>query len=267
MKNIYLNAETISDVFNGRENSFSAILNSTDNDFKLNLNTNLTKGQIQGSTFINGITAVQVEMTFFDDVMLSMESLGTSSIVFAYCDGDHFKHSFGSSGQHISIRKHHSAVINSNRSINTVLHFHKNTTVQFSLIKVEIGNVGKTVNDSLLYNLKKTFLNKQTNYCYNGLQNIKIAEKLRFLKTITAPGMVGHILKKDCIQSILEIEINDNTAALQKLSISINRSALNQINEIKKIYNFIKPYAIGSVYHKLMPSKNKIFIKSILEEN
>jgi hypothetical protein len=45
-----------------------------------------------------------------------MESLGTSSIVFAYCDGDHFKHSFGSSGQHISIRKHHSAVINSNRN-------------------------------------------------------------------------------------------------------------------------------------------------------
>jgi hypothetical protein len=43
-----------------------------------------------------------------------MESLGTSSIVFAYCDGDHFKHSFGSSG-HISIRKHHSAVINSNQ--------------------------------------------------------------------------------------------------------------------------------------------------------
>jgi hypothetical protein len=56
--------------------------------------------------------------------------------------------------------------------------------------------------------------------------------KLSF-KTITAPGMVGHILKKDCIQS-LEMEINDNTAALQKLSISINRSALNQINEIKK---------------------------------
>jgi hypothetical protein len=53
------------------------------------------------------------------------------------------------------------------------------------------------------------------------------------------------------------MEINDNTAALQKLSISINRSALNQINEIKKIYNFIKPYAIGSVYHKLMPSKIK----------
>jgi hypothetical protein len=59
-----LNAETISDVFNGLENSFSAILNSTDNDFKLNLNTNLIKGKFK-EFFINGITAVQVEMTFF----------------------------------------------------------------------------------------------------------------------------------------------------------------------------------------------------------
>lgn len=267
MKNIYLNAGTISDVFNGLENSFSAILNSNYNEFKLNLNTNLTKGQIQGITFINGITAVQVEMTFFDDVMLSMESLGTSSIVFAYCNGDRFKHSFGSTGQKISIRKHHSAVINSNRSINTVLHFYKNTTVQFSLIKVETGNIEKAVNDSLLLNLKKTFLNKQPNNCYEGLQNIKIAEKLKHFKTITEPGMVGHILKKDCIQSILEMEINDNTAALQKLSVSINRSAVKQINELKKMYNFIKPYTIGSVYQKVMHSKNKILIKSFLEEN
>jgi hypothetical protein len=51
--------------------------------------------------------------------------------------------------------------------------------------------------------------------------------------------MVGHILKR--LYSIdIRNEINDNTAALQK-SISINRSAWNQINEIKKIYNFIKP--------------------------
>ena len=267
MKNIYLNAGTISDVFKGLENSFSAILNSTDNDFKLNLNTDLIKGQIQGITFINGIIAVQVELTFFDDVMLSMESLGTSSIVFAYCDGDHFKHSFGSTGQKISIRKHHSAVINSNRSINTVLNFHKNSTVQFSLIKVETESMGKVVNDSLLYSLKKTFLNKHTNYCYEGLQNIKIAEKLKLFKTIKASGMVGHILKKDCIQSILEMEINDNTAALQKLSIGINRSALKQINEIKKMYNIIKPYTIGLVYQKVIHSTNKILIKSFLEEN
>jgi hypothetical protein len=51
-----------------------------------------------------------------------------------------------------------------------------------------------------------------------GYKTLKL-QKIKIFKTITAPGMVGHILKKDCIQSILEMEINDNTAALQKLSI------------------------------------------------
>jgi hypothetical protein len=69
------------------------LFKQTDNDFKLNWNT----GKFY-NTFTAQATAVQVEM-IFDDVMLSMESLGTSSIVFAYCDGDHFKHSFGSSGR------------------------------------------------------------------------------------------------------------------------------------------------------------------------
>ena len=267
MKNIYLNAGTISEVFNGLENSFNGILNSTDNEFKLDLNTDLLKGQIQGITFINGITTVQVEMTFFDDVILSMESSGTSSIVFAYCDGDRFNHSFGSTGQLMNLRKHHSTVLNSNRSINTVLHFHKNTTVEFSLVKVETTRLDKSFHNSLLYNLKKTFLNKQPNYYYEGLQNMKITDKFKAFKTITAPGMVGHILKKDCIQSILEIEINDNTAALQKLYSSINRSALSQMNDIKKMYNSIKSYTIGAVHQKIMPSKNKILIKSFSEEN
>jgi hypothetical protein len=39
--------EQLAMFFNGLENSFSAILNSTDNDFKLNLNTNLIKGKFK----------------------------------------------------------------------------------------------------------------------------------------------------------------------------------------------------------------------------
>jgi hypothetical protein len=81
-------------IFNGLENSFSAILNSTDNDFKLNLNTNLIRANSR-NYFYKWHYCCSGWDDIFDDVMLSMESLGTSSIVFAYCDGDHFKHSFG----------------------------------------------------------------------------------------------------------------------------------------------------------------------------
>lgn len=266
MRNIYLHAGTISEVFTGLENSLDGVLNSANNELQLDLNNELIRGKIQGITFINGITAVQVELTFSDDVKLSMESVGTSSIVFAYCDGDSFQQSFGSTTQQMNLRKNHSAVISSNRSINTVLHFNKNTAVKFWLFKVGIASMAKADTDSLLFNLKKTFLSKQPDYYYEGVQNLKIVKQLSYLNTITAPGMAGHLLKKECIQSILEMEINDNTATLPKLSNALNRSVSNQINDIKKIYSYIKPFTIGSLYHKVIHSKNKILIKSFVEK-
>jgi hypothetical protein len=261
MKNIYLNAGTINEVFNELENSFDGVLDANDNEFKLALKTDLIKGNIDGITFINGITSIQVSVTFSDDIRLSMESFSKSSIVFAYCKEGKFGHSFGISGEKSTVRKHHSAIVTSSRSINTVLHFNKNIPLQFSIIKVETAGTSQTVLDPLLSNLKKTFLNKHLNYNYHGIQNLRITKKLNQLNAINEPGMVGHILKKDCIQSILSLEIDDNTEALIKMSRAIKRSSLDQINEIKKIYFFIKLYSFDAIYNKISSSKNSIFIK------
>ena len=266
MKNIYLSAGSISEVFKGLENSFEGALNSDDNTFKLSLNTSLTKGKIEGFTFINGITTIHIEMTFFEDVTLSMESAGTSSIVFAYCNGEGFQHSFGSTGHKIGVKKGHSVVLTNNRSINTVLQFHKNTTIQFSLIKVETEGMAQTNGNPILYNLKNTFLNKQSKDCYQGIQNSSITEKLQQLQLISENGMIGHILQKECINAILQIEIDDNTDSIHKLSRAIKVATLHQLNEIKKMYVFIKHCTLGAIYPRIMPSKNKIFMRSFLEK-
>lgn len=261
MKNIYLNAGTINEVFTDLETSFDGVLNSNNNEFKLALDTDLIKGNIDAVTFVNGITAIQVNMTFSDDVTLSMESLSASSIVFAYCTEGYFKHSFGMSGHQSTLRKHLSTVVTSSRSINTIVHFKKNTAVQFSIIKVETDGLSYTVNDSLISNLKKTFLNKQPNYIYQGIQNLRIAEKFHQFNAVTEQGMLGHIMKKDIIQSIVAMEIDDNTDNIIRMSRAIKRSTLHQINELKKISGFIKQYTFDAMYSKVINSKNRIFIK------
>ena len=261
MKNIYLNAGTINEVFIDLETSFDGVLNSTNNEFKLAMDTDLIKGNIDAVTFINGITFIQVNMTFADDVTLSMESLSASSIIFVYCTEGTFKHSFGISGHQSTLRKHLSTVITIRRSINTILHFKKNTAIQFSIIKVETAGLSHGINDSLITNLKKTFINKQPNYTYQGIQNLRIAEKFQQFKAVTEQGMVGHIKKKDIVQSIIAIEIDDNTDNLIRMSRAIKRSTLHQINELKKISVFIKQYIFDAMYSKLINSKNRIFIK------
>lgn len=260
MKNIYLNTGTINEVFNELETSFKGILNSNNNEFKLALASNLIKGNIDGVTFINGITSIQASITFSDDTLLSIEPLSKSSILFAYCTEGSVKHSFGISGHKSILRKHHSAVVTSTRSINTILHFKKNTPVKLSLIKVETEEAAHA-NSSLISQLKKTFLHREPNYSYQGLQNLKIAEKFNQLTAVTENGMIGHSIKKEILESILALEIEDNTDNLLKMSRAIKRSTLNQINELKKIPTFIKNYAVETLYGKVINSKIRIMIK------
>ncbi|MFV8375760.1 hypothetical protein [Flavobacterium sp. LB1P62] len=261
MKNIYLNTGTINEVFNELKTSFNGVLNSNNNEFNLTLNSDLIKGNINAIPFINGITAIQVNITFSDDITLSMESFSKSSILFAYCNEGSLKHSFGISGYKSTLRKHFSGVVTSTRSVNTILHFKKNIPVAFSLIKVETEDSVNTINDFIISKLKHTFLNKQPNFSYQGIQNLKIVEKFIQFNTITEQGMIGHIIKKEIIQSIVTMEIDDNTDNLIKMSRAIRRLALNQINELKKIPHFIRHYAVEAIYSKIATSKNRIIIK------
>lgn len=260
MKNIYLNTGTINEVFNELETSFKGVLNSTDNEFKLALDSDFSKGNIDGVTFINGITSIQVSITFFDDTLLSIEPLSKSSVLFAYCDEGSIKHSYGIYGHKSTLRKHQSQVLTSSRNINTVLEFKKDTAVKFSLIKVETEEAAHA-NSSLISQLKKTFLQKEPNYSYQGLQNLKIAAKFKQLTAVTENGMIGHSMKKEILESILALEIEDNTDNLLKMSRAIRRSTLNQINELKKIPTFIKNYAVETIYSKVINSKIRIMIK------
>lgn len=261
MKNIYLNTGTLNEVFNELETSFDGVLNSNNNEFKLALDTDFIKGNIDAVTFINGITSFQVNMTFLDDIALSIESPSKSSILFAYCTEGYFKHSVGISGPQSTLRKHHSAVVTSTASVNTILHFKKNTAIQFSLIQVETAGLAQGINDSLIPNLKKTFLDKQPNYTYQGIQNLKIAKKFSQMNSITEKGMSGLVQKKDITQDILNMEIDDHTDTLIKISRTIKRSALNHIDALKTKYSVIKNYAADSIYSKVITSKNRIFIK------
>ncbi|MFV5692728.1 hypothetical protein ACM55K_11940 [Flavobacterium sp. LT1R49] len=261
MKNIYLTTGTINQVFDELEISFKGALNSNNNEFNLTLNSDLIKGNIDAIPFINGITSIQANITFSDDIMLSIESLSKSSILFAYCTEGYIKHSFGVSGHKSTLKKHFSGVVTGSQNVNTLLHFKKNIPVAFSLIKVETENSVNTINDSIISKLKQTFLNKKPNYSYQGIQNLKIAEKFIELNAITEQGMIGHIMKKEIIHSIVAMEIDDNTDNLIKMSRAIKRSALNQINELKKIPSFIKHYAVEAIYSKVIASKNRIIIK------
>lgn len=261
MKKIYITTGTINDVFAELASRFNGEAHSNNNDSQLAINSGLIKGKVKGVTFINGVTSIQVDMAFSDDIELSIEPLSKSSILFAYCTEGKIEHSYGISGHKSILRKRHSGVVTGSRDINTILHFKKNQACQFSLIKVETEGLAHTINDPIISQLKKSFLTKQQNYSYQGLGNPKIASKFKRLNSITEQGMVGHTIKKEIIQSILAMEIDANTDHLTKMSRAVKSSAMNQINEFKKIYLLVKNFAVDAIYSNVDATKGGAMIK------
>lgn len=262
MKSIYINTGTINEVFNDLGTAYNGVLDSNDNESKLTLDSSLIKGKIDGVSFLNGITSIQVNIILADDTMLSIESVSKSSILFAYCTEGSVTHSVGISGHKSTLRKHHSAVVTANRNINTILYLKKDVPIKLSLIKVETEGLVAAKTDSIICKLKKTFLDKERNHISKRIQNLKIEEKFQQFNSVTEQGMIGHIRKKDIIQSILTMEIDDNTDNLIKMSRAIKRLGLNQINELRKVSNYIKVITIGSIYSKDRTPADRITAKA-----
>lgn len=257
MKNVYLYSGTVNEVFNQIESSFQGVLNSNNNEFNLALDSDLMKGTIDGVSFINGISSIQVDLTFLNDLTLSFESLNKSSLLFAYCREGYLTHSKGISGHKSTLKKHHSGVLAGRQSINTIVHFKKDMSITFSLITVATESVLHPIHDSLLSQLKKPFLSNPTDYGYQGVQNLKIAEKLKQLHSVMDQGMVGHIMKKEIIQSILAMEISDHTDNLTKISYAIKDLSTKQINQLKNLPKVIRHYAVETLYSKVGSSKTR----------
>ena len=262
MKNIYLNAGSVQDVFTNLKIALNGTWSGNHDSFTLTLNTSSIKGNVRVITFGPTITSVQVRMTFLDDTTVSLESFSNSSVVFAYCNEGLLKYSFGISGQQLTLSNHHSAVITSTKSVNTILHFKKNSSVQFTIIKTETLALNANLeNNSLLSNLKKTFIDTRANFICQGFQSLKIEELIFQLTAETNHGNTAHALNREIVESLLLIEIDKNTSPILKLTQGIKNLALNQIKHSRKMYKIINQHALSLLYMKISNSKNNIYSK------
>lgn len=243
MKSIYLKAGKAQDVFNDLKDNFKGTLQSNDDEFNLTLSSGFAKGNIQGVTFPDGMTYMQFDMVFNDDVRLSMESLKTSPIFFAYCSQGTIQHSFGEQGERKIIKKQHSGILKSASSVNSILYFEKHIPIKFYVIEINTA-LANEHNDELVRKLKNTFFHIKEDYLEISSQNSKIAQKIEELSTITHKGIVRNLLINRILENILELEIEQHTDGFSAIAEAVSSFTLKQINEIKAMSNYVTDFSL-----------------------
>ncbi|NDP26972.1 MAG: hypothetical protein GZ087_06030 [Flavobacterium sp.] len=239
MKNLYLKAGNTQDVFNNLKDSLKGTLLSDNNEFKLALESDIARGNIEGITFPEGMTFMQFDMVFSDDVRMSMELSNKSPIFFTYCSEGNFQHSYGVQGERKSLKKNYTGIFKSSTNVNNILYFEKNVPTKFSVIGIPTKNTHNKQNDVLIKKLQNTFFNNNKDCLHINLQIIKISQEIEKFNSMKQIGMGRNLLKNSILENILEMEIEQYSNSFSDLSQAVRAFKVKKIAEIKGASNLI----------------------------
>lgn len=245
MKSIYLKNGNAQDVFNDLKDNFEGKLTLNYDEYSLALNSDFANGNIKAITFPEGMTYIEFDIVFYDDVRLSMESFMTSPIFFAYCREGIIQHSFGESGDRKTLKKQCSGILKSTSGVNSVLHFEKNNTVKLYVIAMETNaTMANEQNAELVKKLKNTFFNSKVDYLDISFQNFKIIDKVKELKELTQKGVARNLFINRILESILKIEIEQHIDGFSEIVQTINSFTVKRIDRIKSISNLVMDLSV-----------------------
>lgn len=179
------------------------------------------------------MTYLNFDLTFNQDVNLSIESNPMAPVFFAYCEKGNVLHSFGANGEIKYLKKNQSGIMSNSSSINSVLYFESHKHIQFSLIGMPTNN--ENVKSDFANQVRNIFVHNSGNYIYIGTENQKIGNKFKELKTIPKQGTVRYLLMKSILREILELEIAQHSYNYLTPFVPILNFAAKQLSEIKKL--------------------------------
>lgn len=265
MKIVTIHTDKIKNIFEELELNLGGKITFDSDEYALEVNNNFAKGTIVGSSFVDSISCLQFDMFFSEDVRINITNPDISPVYFAYCSKGNLSHSFGKSGIERKLKKFQTAIVSSQQNESNVLYFEKNINTKLTLIVVGTQNAASIQNNSLNYNVKKTFFEKSNanNLFYVGSYNLKIAEKIEQLNGITQTGIVRNLLKEGILKIILAMEIQQHSDDMNNCAKETNCLTIREMEEIKRLSDFIKAnpeeqFTIKSLSKKSGLSPNKL---------
>lgn len=231
MKKLYINTGGFDAVFNNLKDSFGGELLITANEYKLKIKSKWANGSISGVRFEKEMTYLNFDLTFNQDVNLSIESNPFAPVFFAYCEKGNVLHSFGANGEVKTLKKQQSGIMSNTSAINSVLYFESHKHIQFSLIGMPTNHSESDFSNQV----KNIFIDHSKNYIYIGAENQKIGNKFQELKTIPQQGTVRYLLMKSILREILELEIAQHSYNYLTPFKPVLNFAAKQLGEIKKL--------------------------------
>ncbi|RKR08020.1 AraC family transcriptional regulator [Maribacter vaceletii] len=227
-------------------------------EYTLTTNSKLANGTIRFITFDWGVSLLEYDITFFDDICLVMDSSEYNPIHFTYCLEGDCGHRFGYQPED-DIRKleqFQSVIITSKEGGYNYGYFPKDKKLAINVIQIKrklflkkrLNNV-----EELNRKLYEVFLDTDhdNSFSYFGTYNLKLADKIGALRKIKTKGIIRMMNIEGMVYEILSMHILQHDKAIKnkKPATNLLRSELKIIRRLAKkiIRNPSKEYTLDSL--------------------
>lgn len=241
MKEINLNVSNIFESARQMQRNIGGDLIQKWGEYILEVDNGLAKGCIKYIAFDWGVSLVEFNILFFEDLIITSGTPEYNPIHFFYCTKGFFEHKFSNEENYKKVEQFHSAITASSSRSNHQSFFQKDIHIQLNTISIvrkqflkKRLNISQMLNDKLHNVFVDTLHKKQ--FAYYGPISLKMADHVNTLQNVDTGGIIRLLQIEGEVYQLLSMHIKThNTYENSKpLKVSLLKSELKKIRKLAK---------------------------------
>ncbi|WP_248724506.1 AraC family transcriptional regulator [Seonamhaeicola sp. ML3] len=212
-------------------------------EYVLNVSSQMAKGSIRFLTFEWGGSLLEYNITFFNEIMLVMDTSEFNPIHFTYISNGYCYHRFEKEDANRKLEALRPIIITSKDGGYNYGYFPKDEKLHITLVQVSrIKFLKKRLNDAsvLNQNLYRVFHDEHHEhvFSYFGSYNLKLAQLVKSLSDIKQSGMMRILLIEGIVYQILALHLEHHSKDMQKSKRNTNLTK-RELLAVRRISKYI----------------------------
>lgn len=267
MKEILINSVRDKDLLLGFKENLHGTLEERWGERIVTFDNELGKGIIRSIEFDWGISLFDLDLTFFEDMKLTVRSKGIAPLEFIFISKGGFTYKEGHLGEKLELEQFQNIIISPERFKEKIFIFPSNKELKVNMIRVFKKEYLKKKNNNITH-LNELLLsvfqddNNNLPYVHGGSYSLNIANEVKELDNVYESGIMRTLSIEGRIYLILSLQLleHHNFETKECVKESLSKEEIKKINALSE---FIIDNISGTISIEVLSRKSGLTPKKL----